>query len=133
MTGIAIGPHVHVEVRLDTPVNYDAVYNTALWMQPFAGYGVIAGQVVTPDGRAWNDVKLHAYRLSDDGAHLYRVFNSYALDEGLRPDPQLAENAVLGSVPAGEYEIVLKLNDATYRQKLYLAPTQVAWFQFVIP
>ena len=133
MAGIAIGPHVHVEVRLDTPDDYNAVYNPMLWIEPFAGYGVIAGQVLTPDGRAWNDVKIHAYRLSEDGARLYRVFSTYALDEGIHPDPQLGENAVLSTVPAGDYELVLKLNGNTYRQKLYVAPGQVGWFNFVVP
>ena len=133
MAGIAIGPHVHVEVRLDTPGDYNAVYNPMLWIEPFAGYGVIAGQVLTPDGRAWSDVKVHAYRLNEDGARLYRVFSTYALDDGVHPDPQLGENAVLSTVPAGEYELVLKLNGTTYRQKLYVAPGEVGWFSFLVP
>jgi murein DD-endopeptidase MepM/ murein hydrolase activator NlpD len=133
MAGIAIGPHVHVEVRLDTPGGYNAVYNPMLWIEPFAGYGVIAGQVLTPDGRAWSDVKVHAYRLNEDGARLYRVFSTYALDDGVHPDPQLGENAVLSTVPAGEYELVLKLNGTTYRQKLYVAPGEVGWFSFLVP
>ena len=132
MAGIAIGPHVHVEVRLDTPDDYNAVYNPALWLKPFAGYGVIAGQVITPDGRAWHSVRLHVYRRSGDSFRLYRVFDTYALDEGLHPDPQLGENAVLSSVPAGDYEIVLKTNGNTYHQRLTVAPDQVGWFSFIV-
>jgi hypothetical protein len=120
-------------VRLDTPDDYNAVYNPMLWIQPFPGYGVIAGQVITPDGRAWSGVKVHAYRLDQDGAHLYRVFTSYALDEGVRPDPQLGENAVLSTVPAGDYEMVLKLDGKTYHQKIYVGPDQVSWFSFIVP
>ena len=131
MTGIAIGPHVHVEVRLDAPDDYNDVYNAALWLKPFAGYGVIAGQVLAPDGRAWHDVKLHAYRWSGDDSRLYRVFSTYALDEGLHPDPELGENAVLSAVPAGDYEVVLKMNGSTYHQRLSVAPGQVGWFNFV--
>ncbi len=132
MEGIAIGPHVHVEVRLDDPQDYNNVYNTALWMEPFAGYGVLAGQVITEDGRAWHEVKLHIYRLTDVGSRLYRVITTYAMDPGLRPDPVLAENAVLGSVPAGQYEVVIKLGGKTYRQRVYVAPGEVGWFRFTI-
>ncbi len=132
MEGIAIGPHVHVEVRLDDPKDYNHVYNPTLWLEPFAGYGVLAGQVVTEDGRAWHEVKLHVYRLTNEGSQLYRVFTTYALDEGLRPDPVLAENGVLGSVPAGQYEIVLKLNGNTYHQRVYVGPGEVGWFSFMV-
>ena len=54
------------------------------------------------------------------------------MDVGLRPDPMLAENAVLGSVPAGQYEVVLKLAGKTYRQRVYVAPGAIGWFSFVI-
>ena len=73
------------------------------------------------------------HRWTGDDSRLYRVFSSYALDEGLRPDPELGENAVLGSVPAGVYEIVLKMNGATYHQRVSVAPNQVGWFSFVVP
>jgi len=132
MAGIAIGPHVHVEVRLDAPEDYNAVYNPALWTEPFAGYGVIAGQVLTPDGRAWHGVRLHVYRWSGETSKLYRVFTTYALDEGIHPDPKLGENAVLGDVPAGDYEIVLKMNGNTYHQRLTVTPGQVGWFNIVV-
>ena len=132
MEGIAIGPHVHVEVRLDDPNDYNHTYNPVLWLEPFAGYGVLAGQVLTEDGRAWHEVKLHAYRLTNEGTQLYRVFTTYAMDEGLRPDPVLAENAALASVPAGQYEVVLKLHGNTYHQRVYVAPGEVGWFSFIV-
>jgi len=132
MAGIAIGPHVHVEVRLDAPLDYNNVFNAALWMEPFAGYGVIAGQVLTPDGRSWHDVPLHVYRWTDNDSRLYRVFDTYALDEGLRPDPELGENAALGSVPAGDYEVVLKLNGSTWHQRLHVNPGEIGFFNFVV-
>ncbi len=133
MTGIALGPHVHVEIRLDTPEDYTAVYNTSLWMRPFSGYGVIAGRVLTADGLAWHGLRLHVYRLSGTDAHLYRVFSSYALDEGIRPDPVLAENAVLGAVPAGDYEIVLKYSGKTWRQRVHVNPGEIATFEMILP
>lgn len=132
MTGIAIGPHVHVEVRLDDPQNYDAVYNPSLWLQPFAGYGVLAGQILTPDGRAWDEVAVQAYRLTSDGSRLFRSFKTYALDDGIHADPGWGENAVLSVVPVGDYEVVVKLQGKSYHQRLRVAPGQVGYFNFVI-
>jgi len=120
-------------VRLDTPDDYTAVYNPALWLQPFAGYGVIAGRVLTADGLAWHGMRLHVYRLSDGPTRLYRVFSTYALDDGLHPDPELAENAVLGAVPAGDYQVVLKYAGQTYRQNVHVAPGEIATFEMRVP
>jgi hypothetical protein len=40
---------------------------------------------------------------------------------------------VLGAVPAGDYEIVLKMNGSAYHQRLYVGPGEVGWFSFVVP
>ncbi len=110
MTGIAIGPHVHVEVRMGQP-GYDQVYNPDLWLEPIPGLGTLAGQVVTPDGRAWHSTRLHLYRFEDGGSRLFRILDTYAEDEGLRPDPEFAENFVFADIPAGDYQLVLRLGD----------------------
>jgi len=132
MTGIAIGPHVHVEVRLDDARNYDAVYNPSLWFRPFAGYGVLAGQILTPDGRAWDEVTVQAYRITSDDARLFRSFKTYALDDGINADPDWDENATLSVVPAGEYELVVKLRGQSYHQRLSVNSGEVAYFNFII-
>ena len=43
--GVAIGPHLHLEVRLGGSTYYDT-RNPDLWVRPDPGYGVIAGRVV---------------------------------------------------------------------------------------
>ncbi len=48
MTGIAIGPHLHVEVRLGAN-SYSHNVNPYLWMEPRPGSGAVA--VPRPDGR----------------------------------------------------------------------------------
>ena len=130
MTGIAIGPHVHVEVRIGQP-SYDQVYNPDLWLEPIPGLGTIAGQVVTPDGRAWHSARLHLYRFEETGSRLFRILDTYAADAGLRPDFGFAENFVFANIPAGDYQLVLRLGDRTQRQNLRVEAGQITTAQFV--
>ena len=131
MTGIAIGPHLHVEVRLGGS-DYNSVYNPALWLEPLPGTGAVAGQVVTSDGRAWHGVHVLLYRLDANGRSLYRVLHTYAADPGLHPDPDLAENFALGDIPAGDYELVVGRGGRVYRQSTRVEPGQTAYVQLVI-
>ena len=131
MTGIAIGPHVHVEVRRGQP-DYNQVYNPDLWLEPIPGLGTIAGRVVTPDGRAWHNTRLHLYRFENGGSRLFRIIDTYAEDEGLRPDPEYAENFVFADIPAGDYQLVLRLGDRTQRQNLRVDAGQITGAQFVV-
>lgn len=131
MTGIAIGPHVHVEVRLDD-TGYNQSYNAELWMTPLPGYGTLAGQVVTPDGRAWPEVNLLIYRSEADGQRLVRVATTYADDPGIHPDPVWAENFVAANLPAGAYQVVLRLRGQTLTQNVSVVAGQTAYARFVV-
>lgn len=131
MTGIAIGPHLHVEVRLAAP-GYGNSYNPGLWLEPLLGLGTVAGQLVTSDGRAWTGVNVLLYRLEEDGSQLYQVMPTYAADTSLRPDPERAENFLLAGVPAGEYELVFELQNQIYRGRLTVAPGATSFQRFVV-
>ena len=130
MTGIAIGPHLHVEMRLGG-VTYEDSANAALWMSPLAGAGTVAGQVVTPDGLAWHDARVQLYRLNQ-GRVLYRITDTYADDPGLRPDPVWAENFVFGDVPAGDYELVVYTGAQISKQTLQVEPDKTSYARFVV-
>ncbi len=131
MAGIAIGPHVHVEVRLGG-TGYDDTYNADLWLEPPYGYGTIAGQVVTPDGRAWHNSRLHLYRLGEQGSRLFRIIPTYAEDPGLNPDPDRAENFVFANIPAGEYQIILRRGRQNLRQRLTVLSGQTTSVNYVL-
>src|SRR5260221_12352832 len=49
--GIAIGAHLHLEVRAGTPTDYNAVLNPELWVAPFNNNGLLAGRVMDLNGR----------------------------------------------------------------------------------
>ncbi|RME83577.1 MAG: hypothetical protein D6775_07765 [Caldilineae bacterium] len=130
MTGIAIGPHVHVEVRLGG-TDYTDAYNSELWLEPLPGHGVIAGQAVTSDGRAWINGRVFVYRL-DGERRLYRIIPLYADDAGIHPDPGWAENFLLADVPEGDYELVLRLDDRQFKQKLHVSAGRTNYARFVV-
>lgn len=132
MTGIAIGPHTHVEVRLGSP-DYGNSYNPGLWLEPLAGLGTVAGQLVTPDGRAWTGLNILLYRLDDGGSRLVRVLPTYANDPALQPDPEWAETFVAGDLPAGNYELAFRLLGKIYRGQLRVEPGKTSYRQFVVP
>ncbi len=49
-TGIALGPHLHFEVRVGNPFDFGATRNPELWLRPFRDYGH-AGRGASPTPR----------------------------------------------------------------------------------
>ncbi len=131
MTGIAIGPHTHVEIRLGSP-DFGHSYHPGLWLEPLPGLGTVAGQLVTPDGRAWTGLNILLYRLDAAGNHLVRVLPTYANDPALRPDPAWAENFVAADLPVGNYELTFKLLGKVYRSPVRVEAGKTSFRQFVV-
>lgn len=111
-TGDVSGPHVHLEIRVGQN-NYYTVQNPLLWIVPYVGTGVIAGQVFYADGTYADDATI---TLSQDG-RVKETMSTYISPyvEGARtwhvvPDTYWKENFVLGDVPEGTYEITANVN-----------------------
>ena len=60
MSGVALGPHVHVEVRVGVN-DYDHTRNSEFWLEPLPGHGIVAGRVLTADGRHLPEVPINLY------------------------------------------------------------------------
>ena len=61
MTGIAIGPHLHLETRLGANT-YDHSVNPYLWLKPAPGNGAVALRLLTANGRTWAGAKVSIAR-----------------------------------------------------------------------
>ncbi|MCY4115506.1 MAG: peptidoglycan DD-metalloendopeptidase family protein [Caldilineaceae bacterium] len=109
MTGIAIGPHLHLEVRVGQN-SYLHTVNPALWMRPAAYAGTIAVRLLSENGRTWPGAQLSLFRYEEGGARWYRVIETYPELESIGPDPAWGENGALGHVPAGSYHITANIN-----------------------
>jgi murein DD-endopeptidase MepM/ murein hydrolase activator NlpD len=114
MTGIAIGPHLHVEARLGANT-YDHSVNPYLWLKPTEGNGAVAVRVLTAKGRTWAGAKVSIARFEGGRAVWGRQIETYLDTENIGPDPNWGENGAMGDVPAGAYYLIATINGESVR------------------
>jgi murein DD-endopeptidase MepM/ murein hydrolase activator NlpD len=121
-TGVAIGPHLHFEVRVGNPNDFGATRNPELWIRPFQTFGTLAGRVTDADGNMLYDVTLRV-----QSTDISRYAFSYA-DTSVNPDTQFGENFTLGDLPANYYEVTVSDNGRLRFQKMvYVYPNRTTW------
>jgi murein DD-endopeptidase MepM/ murein hydrolase activator NlpD len=95
-TGVALGPHAHLEVREDAPESYWDTRNPELWLEPLAGTGTLALRVTNKAGQYLPGV--HVAFTCGDGAARYLDTYWYS---GVNPDDVYGENAAMMGLPPG--------------------------------
>jgi murein DD-endopeptidase MepM/ murein hydrolase activator NlpD len=121
-TGVAQGPHLHFEVRVGDPHNFDATRNPELWMRPFQTFGTLAGRVTDAD-----DNLLYEVTLRVESTDITRYAFSYA-DTSVHSDPAFHETFTLGDLPANYYTVTVSDgNRARFRQIVYIYPNRTTW------
>ena len=102
-TGVAMGSHLHFEVRVGGEGYFD-VRNPELWLAPHTGNGVLTGKIINPEGeiRYFPDVKVE-FLGSSNKTLIYRP-EPYA-DPNLKRDEFYQEVFVVGDLPAGRYRV----------------------------
>jgi hypothetical protein len=124
MTGVAIGNHLHLEVRLDAN-DYGNTRNPVLWLRPGPGEGVIAGLVLDAQGEPIPEAPVTFFRAAEPN-RWWRQSQTYAND-GVNADDQLGENFALGYVPAGEYLVKVKIGERSYVQPVMVEAGDVGF------
>jgi murein DD-endopeptidase MepM/ murein hydrolase activator NlpD len=114
MSGIAIGPHLHVEARLGANT-YDHSVNPYLWVKPAEGNGAVAVRILTAKGRTWAGAKVSIARFEGGRAVWGRQIETYLDTENIGPDPNWGENGAMGDVPAGSYFLIANINGESVR------------------
>lgn len=117
MTGIAIGPHLHVEMRLGANTYRHSV-NPYLWLQPRGNTGAVAVRLLTADGRTWPGARLTLARFEGGRATWARQIETYLDTENIGPDPAWGENGAMDGAPPGNYVIVGTVNGESIRADL---------------
>ena len=135
-TGVAIGPHLHFEVRVGRN-DYGATRNPELWLKPLSAngnvWGAVAGRVVDLAGNLLPDVTVAIKPLATvTDKPRNRYITTYALDPiQINGDDQLQENFAIGDMPPGLYAVSVSTSKF-YQQALTVISNQVAWVTFVV-
>jgi len=107
MTGVAVGPHLHVEVRVGEN-SYQDTRNPELWLRPLAGTGTIVGQLLDSGGQFIPGHHITFYR-KQVTEQRWEDVTTYPSSE-VNPDDAWGENFVLGDVPVADYVIKTYIN-----------------------
>ena len=111
-TGIALGPHLHFEVRVGGPT-YAHTRNPELWIAPFPEFGTIAGRLSDAEGNPIPQT-LVTFHHAETPDERWRETRTYYVEEGIAPDPEWGENFTMGDVPPGKYVIKTRVNERLY-------------------
>lgn len=128
MTGIAIGPHLHIEMRIGANT-YQNSANPYLWLNPLPGNGAVAVRVLTADGRSWPGARLTLARFENNQAVWGRMIETYLDNENIGPDPIWGENGAMGDVPAGYYVLVGNVGGESVRAEFFVREGQTTFVE----
>ncbi len=133
-TGVAIGSHLHFEVRQGNGKNYFATQNPELGLIPAKDkdgipFGTLAISVAGQDHKLIKYAEL-TIRYYPDPAQRY--VKSYY---GKTYSPDLLngeENAVFGELPAGHYRLAVKANDKVYERWVEVESGKLTQVVFIV-
>ena len=123
-TGIAMGPHLHFEVRLGEN-DYAHTRNPALWLKPLDGCGTLVGRVVDAQGRPVAEQRL-TLRKASGGTPI--TIYTY-LNQGVNPDDDWSENLVIWDLEQGAYNLEIQVNKRTYSKFLVIRAGRTTWVE----
>lgn len=113
-TGVAIGSHLHFEVRRGDGENYFTTQNPELWLVPLkdsngAPFGVLVISIVTSDHRLVNYAEYTVQQYLDKSRKPVKSYYGATYSADMLSG---GENAVLGDLPPGQYRIAIERNGA---------------------
>lgn len=102
MTGIALGPHLHFEVRVGVN-DYAHTRNPILWLVPLNGRGTLAGRLSDGKGNLLRGAIVNLYRAEPE-AFLYGI-ETYSRDDAppINSDDEFGENFAFPDLVPGDY------------------------------
>lgn len=115
MTGIALGPHLHFEVRVGVN-DYAHTRNPVLWLTPLAGRGALAGRLGDGKGNLQRGAIVNLYR-ADPETFLYGV-ETYSRDDAppVNSDDEFGENFAFPDLAPGDY--IVRVQNQQYATRI---------------
>jgi murein DD-endopeptidase MepM/ murein hydrolase activator NlpD len=119
--GVALGPHLHLEVRVGGP-GYKEARNPDLWVKPDAGYGVVAGRVIDAKGYVVPQHPVLLYR-AEEPERVWRGTFTYP-DNVVKPDVAWGELFAFADVPTGGYVLKTYFDGHLYTRPITVTNQQ---------
>jgi len=126
MTGVALGPHVHFEIRIGVN-DYAHTRNPILWMQPLPGRGSIAGRYTDAKGNLVRAADVNLYR-ADSDTFLYST-ETYGRDKWspVNADQVLDENFSMPDLTPGDY--IIRIPNTQFASRVTVQEGTLAFVQ----
>jgi len=123
MSGVAIGPHLHLEVRVGENA-YQDTRNPELWLRPLPGKGTIAGRLLDSQGQP---IPQHPITFYNQGPldQRWQDVITYPSSE-VNADEEWGENFVLGDVPVGDYLVKTSVNGHVYTAEVSVTEGEIS-------
>lgn len=133
-TGVAIGPHLHFEVRVGSN-DYASTRNPELWLKPLLynnqPWGAIAGRVVDVNGQLVTNLTVAIRPIKIDYEVQRNRFITTYPAESLNGDDVLQENFAISDMPLGTYTISVNTTKP-YQQTITIEAGRITWVTFVV-
>ncbi len=121
-SGIALGYHLHLEVRVGEN-SYASTRNPLLWIEPLPRRGIVAGRILDAQGRFPPEVLVIL-----EGKDRRETW-TYRLGRGINSDDELRENFVFGDVEPGEYVLEVKVGPHIYKRKVVVEAGKISFVE----
>ena len=132
LTGVAVGAHLHFEVRMGGTA-YTDTRNPVLWLQPAdpTRRGALRGRIQHADGTAAH--LTFTVQQIDDAGRLLMQYNLETYAPEKYPVPTDAENFALGDLPAGTYRLALVASGQTLERLITVTDDRVTALTITLP
>jgi murein DD-endopeptidase MepM/ murein hydrolase activator NlpD len=126
--GVALGPHLHFEVRIGDAYDYKATRNPDLWIFPYPNFGTLAGRAVNSNGALEYGLTIQV-RSAEETLYAF----TYA-DDSVYRDSAWRENFTRGDLPEGEYEVIVSESSGRvrFRQNVMIEGGKTTWVDVVV-
>ncbi len=129
-SGVALGPHVHFEVRLGVN-DYAHTRNPILWMTPLPGRGSLAGRIADHRGNLMRGAIVTIAPASGEGTRF--TTETYSRDRypAVNSDDEIGENLALPDLVPGEY--VIRIQGQQYSARVMVEEGKLVFIDIGLP
>lgn len=138
-TGRATNDHLHLELAASPTDSIGAIVdslqrfplytvNPELWLEPLAGTGIVAGQVLDGTGALVRQARIYGLRKRDPIETPFSYAETYG--DKAHGHPLYGENFAVSDVPAGRYIVGTDVGGVKIYRRITVEPGQLTWVVF---